>query len=116
MACNQSVPSTPLCIWAYLAPRKDDNNGHQARHEHDGQGCEARTPPPGLAVSRPARVCYRHARWSRRAVKLYFAVCRVCVGMCRECGRNEFDLRAWCGVAGREVRWGEDRDGKGASL
>jgi hypothetical protein len=61
MACNQSVPSTPLCIWAYLAPRKDDNNGHQARHEHDGQGCEARTPPPGLAVSRPARVCYRHA-------------------------------------------------------
>ena len=101
-----SIPGTkacsiPLCI-SHLVPRKDNNDGHQARHEHDGQGCEACTPPPGLAVSRPARVCYRHAGWSRRAMNLcLLSVCRV-GGVCRECGRTEFDLQVhgvgWVGA------------------
>jgi len=62
--CGMWPPATkacsgPLCI-SYLLSRKDDNDGHQARHEHDSQGYKAYTPPPGLAVSRPARVCHRH--------------------------------------------------------
>ncbi len=47
-------------LLSYLAP-SNIYNGHHARNEDDGQGCEAYTPPPSLAISGTACMYCGHA-------------------------------------------------------